>query len=126
MDKVRVDKWLWGVRIFKTRTLATDEIKSGKVRINGADVKPSQNVNIGDVVMVKKNGFNFEYKVLDLVDKRVGSPIALLCYQNLTPPEELKKFEAWYVAKSGGEFREKGLGRPTKKDRRTLDDFKGD
>lgn len=122
--KVRVDKWLWSVRIFKTRTLATDECKSGKVLINGTSIKPSYIVKVGELLTVKKNGFNFQYKVLNLIDKRVGAPIAITCYEDKTPPEELQKFEAWYLAGKKGEFREKGTGRPTKKDRRTLDSFK--
>ena len=122
--KVRIDKWLWSVRIFKTRTLATDECKSGKVLINGASVKPSYITKLNETITVKKNGFNFQYIVKDLIEKRVGAPIAVTCYEDVTPAEELQKFEAWYLAGKKGEFREKGTGRPTKKDRRTLDSFK--
>lgn len=122
--KVRIDKWLWSVRIFKTRTISTDACKSGKVSANDSNVKPSYIVKLSDILTVKKNGFNFQYKVIEIIEKRVGSPIALSCYEDITPLEELKKYEAWFLAGKKGEFREKGTGRPTKKDRRSIDIFK--
>lgn len=122
--KVRIDKWLWSVRIFKTRTLSTDACKSGKVSVNNFNVKPSYIIKLTDLLTIKKNGFNFRYKVIEIINKRVGSPIALGCYEDITPPEELKKYEAWFLAGKKGEFREKGTGRPTKKDRRSIDIFK--
>ncbi|HMG14318.1 MAG TPA: RNA-binding S4 domain-containing protein [Saprospiraceae bacterium] len=124
VSKVRIDKWLWSVRIFKTRTVATDACKSGKVLVNESSVKPSYITKQNEILTVKKNGFNFQYKVIELIDKRVGSPIALTCYEDITPADELKKFEAWFLAGKKGEFREKGTGRPTKKDRRLIDTFK--
>lgn len=126
MDKVRVDKWLWAVRIFKSRTLAGNTVRQGKVRVNGAVVKPSTAVEIGHRVTVQKNGFGLEYEVLKLIDKRVGAPIAVTCYSDHTPQEELDKYKDWFVGKSGTEFREKGTGRPTKKNRRELGKFKED
>lgn len=126
MDKVRVDKWLWAVRIFKSRTLAGNTVRQGKVRVNGAVVKPSTAVEIGHRVTVQKNGFSLEYEVLKLIDKRVGAPIAVTCYSDHTPQEELDKYKDWFVGKSGTEFREKGTGRPTKKNRRELGKFKED
>ncbi len=125
-DKVRVDKWLWGIRIFKTRTLASDVCKSNKVKVNGKDAKPSTDVVIGDMVEVKKEGFNMLYKVLGIVTTRVSATLAAPCYENLTPEDELKKYDTWFLAKSGTEHRERGTGRPTKRDRRDLEDFKGD
>ena len=124
MEKVRIDKWLWAVRIFKSRTMATDACKSGKVKIDEKNVKPSYLVERGETVHVKKNGFNLTYKVIDLLKKRVGTPLAVKCYEDLTPPEELNKFENWFVGKSSPERREKGTGRPTKRDRRKIDKFK--
>ena len=124
MEKVRIDKWLWSVRIFKSRTLATDACKSGKVKIDGVAMKPSYQLQCGEVVEVRKNGFNFEFKVLDLIQKRVGAPIAQKCYEDLTPEEELNKYNDWYVGKKGTEKREKGAGRPTKKERREIERFK--
>lgn len=124
MDKVRIDKWLWAVRIFKSRTLSGDQVRAGRVRINGEAIKPSSSVAVGDRVQVQKNGFNLEYEVLKLIDKRVGAPIAVTCYEDHTPQEELDKFKDWFIGKAGGEFREKGTGRPTKRDRRTISRFK--
>ena len=123
-EKVRVDKWLWSVRIFKSRTLAADTIKLGRVKVNDAQVKSSHLVVRGDLISVKKNGFNFTFKVVDLIDRRVGAPIAVRCYQDLTPEEELQKFDDWFVGKTGAEFRERGTGRPTKRERRDIDGFK--
>jgi ribosome-associated heat shock protein Hsp15 len=124
MEKVRIDKWLWSVRIFKSRTIATDACKEGKVKFNGVTAKSSQLIQVGDQLEVKKEGFNMQYKVLNLIEKRVAAPIAQACYQDLTPEEELNKFKEWFVGKSGAEFRERGAGRPTKKERRVIDDFK--
>ena len=122
---VRVDKWLWSVRIFKSRSKATDACKSGHIAVNGNKVKASQMVNLGDHIQVKRRGFNFEYTILKLINKRVGAPIAQTCYADITPQEELLKFESWFAAsRAKPEFREKGLGRPTKKERREIDRFK--
>ncbi len=125
LEKVRIDKWLWGVRIFKSRTLASDMIKTNKVKVNDREVKSSQLIQRNDMVTVKKNGFNFQFKVIDLVDKRVGAPLAVVCYADMTPPEELNKYTEWFVGKGGAEMRDRGTGRPTKKDRREIDTFKG-
>lgn len=124
-EKVRVDKWLWSVRIFKSRTLASDMIKTNKVKVNGNEIKASFLVQRNDIITVKKGGFNFTFKVIDLIEKRVGSPIALQCYQDQTPPEELSKYNDWFLGKSGAEHRDKGVGRPTKRERRNIDEFKG-
>lgn len=124
MEKVRIDKWLWSVRIFKSRTLAADEIKSGKVRIGETNAKPADNVVVGQLVYVKKDGFNLEFLVKKLIDKRVSAPLAIECYDNLTPMEEMNKYKEWYVGKMGAEFRGRGTGRPTKRERRDIDTFK--
>lgn len=126
MEKVRIDKWLWSVRIFKSRTLAADAIKSGKVRIGEANAKPSDCVVVGQIVHVKKEGFNLEFLVKKLIDKRVAATLAVECYDNLTPVEEMSKYKDWYVGKQGVEFRERGTGRPTKRERRDIDGFKGE
>jgi ribosome-associated heat shock protein Hsp15 len=123
-EKMRVDKWLWCVRIYKSRSIATDACKANHVSLNEQTVKPSTLIKPGDELLVKKDGFNFRYKILALLPSRVGALIARECYQNLTPEEELNKFEDWYIRKTKSEFREKGLGRPTKKDRRNLDKLK--
>ena len=124
MKKVRVDKWLWSVRIFKSRTIASDACKGGRVKIDGTTLKPSYMIQEGNTLQVKKEGFNMTFKVIKLIDKRVGAPIAQTCYENLTPEEEMNKFKDWFVGKSPAEQREKGAGRPTKRDRRAMDKFK--
>ena len=124
MKKVRVDKWLWSVRIFKSRTIASDACKSNKVKIGDNNLKPSHMLEGGEILKVKKNGFNMEYKVVQLIEKRVSATLAAPCYENLTPEAELKKYDDWYIGKAGAEKREKGTGRPTKRERRVLDDWK--
>ncbi len=126
MEKLRVDKWLWSVRIFKTRTLAANNCKGGNIKINDAKAKPSSNISVNDIVSVHKGGFNLTFKVIKLISKRVGAPLAVVCYENLTPEEELNKFSDWFIGKGRPEMREKGSGRPTKKDRRIIDEFKED
>lgn len=123
-DKVRIDKWLWSVRIFKSRTMATDASKSGKVKIGEKSLKPSTLIDIDDIITVRKNGFEFQFQVLKLISKRVSATLAAECYIDLTPEEELNKYQSWFIGKARAEFREKGAGRPTKRERRTIDDFK--
>lgn len=123
-EKTRIDKWLWAIRFFKTRTLASDACSGGKVKINGINAKPSTLVKFGDEVQCKKDHINYVLKVERIIEKRVGAPIAVTCYLNLTPEEELKKFENWFNGLPQTEYRERGSGRPTKKERRELDEFK--
>lgn len=123
-DKMRVDKWLWCVRIYKSRAISTEACKGNHVFINGQLAKPSSNVRPGDILVVKKDGFNMQYAVIQLLKSRVGSPIALQSYTNNTPEDELKKYDDWYNRKTRSEFRDKGIGRPTKKDRRDIDRLK--
>ena len=124
MGKVRVDKWLWSVRIFKSRTIASNACRANNVKINTKNAKPSSEVSIGDTVGVQKNGFNLEFKVLQLISKRVGAPIAVEGYENITSLEELNKYQDWFIGKARSEIREKGTGRPTKKERREIEDYK--
>lgn len=126
LEKVRVDKWLWSVRIFKSRTIAANACKTGKIKVNDKTVKPSTTIEREDLIEVKKNGFNFQFKVIDLIQKRVGAPLAQTCYEDLTPAEELNKYNDWYVGKGQSEKRERGAGRPTKKERRNIEQFKED
>ncbi len=125
MEKVRIDKWLCAIRIFKSRTMATDAVKAGKVKSNGTTLKPSQSILVGDRIIVTKNGFNFEFEVVKLIDKRVGAPIAQTCYIDHTTADELNKYNDWFAGKRGVESRDRGAGRPTKRERREIDDFKG-
>jgi len=123
-DKVRIDKWLWSVRIFKSRTIATDACKKGRVSINDSVIKPSFLVQRDAHVSVSKEGFNLTFKVIDLISKRVSATMAVECYENLTPEDELNKFKSWYIGKARPEWRDRGEGRPTKRERRELDIFK--
>lgn len=126
IEKVRVDKWLWAIRFFKSRSQATEACKEGKITLDEQVLKPSHSVVIGDQLTVKKNGIFYSLEVVQLIEKRVAAPIAQTCYIDHTPESELRKFDDWYLARSGrGEFREKGLGRPTKRDRREIERLKG-
>lgn len=120
-EQVRVDKWLWAVRVFKTRSVATEAVKKGRVFIDDQPVKPSRVVKVGDVVKVRKTPVTYSYKVLQLAGKRMGAKLVSDYMEDVTPKEELEILE---VQKHSGWFqRERGTGRPTKKDRRDLDDF---
>ncbi|MEO5582145.1 MAG: RNA-binding S4 domain-containing protein [Saprospiraceae bacterium] len=123
-SEVRVDKWLWSIRLFKSRTIATDACKSGRVKIGDLLLKPAHEVKPGDLIYVFKDGFKLEIKVKDLLEKRVSASIAKNYYENLTPQEELDKYKSWFVGKAAAEIRERGSGRPTKKERREIDEYK--
>ena len=126
MDKTRVDKWLWAVRIFKSRSMAADACKNGRVKLNGQILKPSFIVHKGDVLQVRKEHFNLVFKVLEIIDKRVSAKLAEPCYENQTSSEELNKFKSWFILGKPNEFRDKGTGRPTKKERRDIEEHKSD
>ena len=120
-NEVRIDKWLWAVRIFKTRTIASDAIKMGRVTIGGQKVKPSRNVKVGEVIDVKKPPITYSFKVLALAENRMGAKLVPGFMENVTRKEQLDLLEMNSI--SGFRDRAKGLGRPTKKDRRDIDDF---
>ena len=124
MDKVRIDKWLWSVRIFKSRNIATQACKSGKIKVNASKCKPARTVLVNDFISVDKKGLKLEFKILQLLKSRVGFSLAKDCYEDLTPNEEREKFRAFHHRRLSGEDREVGLGRPTKRDRRELESFK--
>ncbi len=125
-EKIRVDKWLWTVRIFKSRTKATETCKKGGVKILDKVLKPSYLITKGETISVRKNGYELTFKVVDLLKTRVSATLAEPCYEDLTSEEELNKYKTWYVGKFGAEKRERGSGRPTKRERREIDDFKED
>jgi len=118
-DSVRIDKYVWAIRLYKTRSEATDACNGNKVQINGSPVKPSKTVKIGDMVAVRKGSVQLSYKVLQLAEQRMGAKMVPEFAENLTPQAELDKFKApvetFFVR------RERGSGRPTKKERRDLD-----
>jgi ribosome-associated heat shock protein Hsp15 len=121
VDEVRIDKYLWSIRVYKTRSEATDACKGGKIRVNGSDIKPSRPVKVGDVIVARKGAVSYTYKVLQLVDKRQGAKLVPVYAENLTSAEELEKLRApieTFFLK-----RDRGAGRPTKKDRRQMDDL---
>jgi len=119
--EVRIDKWLWAVRLFKTRTLAADACKKGKVIIQQVSVKPSRNVKIGDVVSIKRNPVLFSFKVLGLSENRMNAKLVPDFLLNVTTADQLEIIEMTKLAGQLG--RDQGAGRPTKKDRREIDDF---
>lgn len=125
-DQLRIDKWLWHVRIFKSRTISTSACKNGRVSLNDKTLKASSPIKVGDKIKVRKEGFALEFLIKGLLTKRVGAPIAATCYENITPEEELNKFKDWFIGKAAPERRERGAGRPTKKERREIEEFKGD
>lgn len=121
MAEARIDKWLWAVRVFKTRTIAAEACKKGRVSINGSQVKPARMVKPGDVIQVKKSPITYSFKVLQAIEKRVGAKIVSEFMENVTTPNQYELLEMSKI--SGFVGRAKGTGRPTKKDRRDLDDF---
>ncbi|AGC77529.1 ribosome-associated heat shock protein Hsp15 [Nonlabens dokdonensis] len=118
---MRVDKYLWSVRYYKTRSKATDAAKKGRIRVNGAVVKPARDVYAGDVIDLRKDQIEYKVEVIDLPDSRVGNKIVGLYRTDITPKEnfEAKKL----IALNQDYYRRKGEGRPTKKDRRDLSDL---
>ena len=118
-EEVRIDKYLWSIRVFKTRSDATDACKGGKVRINGNDIKPAGAVRPGDVITVRKGAISYQYRVIAPIDKRQGAKLVPQYAENITPQEELDKLkspvETFFLK------RDRGSGRPTKKERRQMD-----
>ena len=121
MTEVRIDKYLWSIRVYKTRTEATTACNGGKVRLNGADTKPSKSVKVGDTIVVRKGPVTYTFKVLQLIDKRQGAKLVPQYAENLTPEEEMAKLHA--PVETFFLKRDRGAGRPTKKDRRQMDDL---
>ena len=117
----RIDKWLWAARIFKTRSIAADAIKNGRVTIQGVNVKPSRMVKVGEVVSVRKPPVTYSFKILKTIEQRVGAKLIPEVYENVTPADQYELLEMNRI--SGFINRQRGTGRPTKKDRRALDEF---
>lgn len=121
MGEVRIDKWLWAVRVFKTRSLATDACKMNRVSINGQLTKPSRLVKEGDVISVRKPPIEYSFKVLRVLNNRVGAKLVPEYMENVTPKEQYDILELQRLSRFVD--RAKGLGRPTKKDRRDMESF---
>ncbi|ATV33478.1 RNA-binding S4 domain-containing protein [Prevotella intermedia] len=120
-DIARIDKWLWAARIFKTRSIAADACKNGRVTIKGINVKPSHTIKAGEVVSVKKPPITYSFEVLQTIEKRVGAKLVPEVYKNVTDAKQYELLEMSRI--SGFVDRARGTGRPTKKDRRQLDAF---
>lgn len=119
--EARIDKWLWAVRIFKTRSIATDAVKKGRVMVNDVLVKPSRMLKVGDIVKVRKPPVTYSFRVLQLVQNRLGAKLVPEYAENITPRSELDLLDV--VRISGFVDRRKGLGRPTKREGRDLAAF---
>lgn len=118
-EKFRIDKWLWAVRLFKSRSLASEACRSGKVKINGKSVKPSHATNVADEIVIQKGPLKRIVRVKELLERRVDAASAAACFEDITPPEESRPFSPAFhlpVMK-----RPRGAGRPTKKERREID-----
>jgi ribosome-associated heat shock protein Hsp15 len=120
-EEARIDKWLWGSRIFKTRTIAADACKNSRVQVNGVQVKPSRMIKVGDTVSVKKSPVTYSFKVLQCIEQRVGARLLPEIYENVTTADQYELLEMTRI--SGFVDRARGTGRPTKKDRRAMDAF---
>ena len=119
--EVRIDKWLWAVRLFKTRSLAAEACKKGKVLVKGSPAKPSRNIKIGDIIQVKRPPVLYSFEVLALSENRMNAKLVPDFMRNVTTPDQLELIELGKLAGNMG--RAKGTGRPTKKERRDLDQF---
>ena len=120
-DSARIDKWLWAARIFKTRSIAAEACKNGRITIKGFNVKPSHTIKAGDVVSVRKLPITYSFEVLKPIEQRVGAKLINEIYNDVTAPEQYELLEMNRI--SGFVDRARGTGRPTKKDRRQIDAF---
>lgn len=120
-NEARIDKWLWAARIFKTRSIAADACKNGRVTMKGQNMKPSHMVKVGEVVSVKKPPITYSFKILKAIEQRVGAKMLPEIYENVTDPKQYELLEISRI--SGFVDRARGTGRPTKKERRALDAF---
>lgn len=120
-SEVRIDKWLWAVRLYKTRSIAAEACKKGHVSMNGVNLKPARTIKVGDVVQVRKSPITLSLKVLQAIENRVSAKLVPEMLQDVTPPEQYELLEMSKM--SGFVDRAKGTGRPTKKERRSLDSF---
>lgn len=119
--QARIDKWLWAARIFKTRSIAADACKNGRVTVNNVNVKPSHMVKVGETVCVRKPPITYSFKILKTIEQRVGAKLIPEVYENVTTPDQYELLEMNRI--SGFVDRARGTGRPTKKERRSLDAF---
>ena len=121
--KIRLDKYIWAVRLSKTRSQASELIAKGRILVNDTHVKPSREVKVGETIVLLKHSARFQYKVIGLLDKRVGAPLVKDFIQDLTAPEEIEKLKTYQESQRNYRLTD---GKPTKKDRRELDSFMDD
>ena len=119
--EIRIDKWMWATRIFKTRTVALEACNKNRVMVNALPAKPSRMIKVGDIVQVRKPPITYSFRVLDITSNRLGAKLVPQYLENITPPEQYELLELQKI--SGFVDRARGAGRPTKKERRDLDDF---
>ena len=119
--KTRLDKWLYAVRIYKTRSVAAEACDKNRVQVSGVNAKPSRNIKTGDHIIIHMGPYKKHVKVLQLSEKRMGAPMVVNYYSDITPADEQEKLKAYKAAMAS--YGVRGAGRPTKKDRRDLDEF---
>lgn len=119
--EIRIDKWLWAVRLYKTRSLASEACKKGKVLVQNVQVKPSRVVKVGDIIQIKRNQVLYSFKVLALAQNRMNAKLVPEFMEDVTTPDQLELIELGKIASQTG--RARGAGRPTKKERRDMEDF---
>jgi ribosome-associated heat shock protein Hsp15 len=120
----RIDKYLWAVRLFKTRSQAAEQVKNGKITVNNEPVKAAKEIKPGDIIRIKKNTAQFSYKVIALLENRVGAPLVKNYMEDVTPESEVEKYKEYQLAQR--DYRDFSFGKPSKSDRRKRDKFLGD
>ncbi len=118
---LRWDKYIWAVRLAKTRSQASEELSKGRIKVNGLPIKPAKEPKVGDIITISKNTAVFSYKVISLLEKRVGAKLVADYLIDTTPLEEIEKFKTYQLSQQV--YRQNGSGKPSKKDRREIDDF---
>ena len=121
ITKCRIDKWLWAVRLYKSRSVATEAVKAGKAKVGDVSVKPSFEVTVGNIISIPKGIVKYQFKVTGIIEKRVSAVVARNYCEDITPEEE--KMKLTHLEFMPAAFRDKGTGRPTKKERRDLDEW---
>ncbi|MCO4815273.1 MAG: RNA-binding S4 domain-containing protein [Flavobacteriales bacterium] len=121
MKSCRIDKFVWSIRLAKTRSLSSSAISKGKIRLNGLGIKPAKEVKLGDEISIVRHNATFTFRIIQLLDKRVGAKLVKDYIVDVTPPEEHEKMELYRLSQKV--YRENGSGKPSKKDRRDLEDF---
>jgi ribosome-associated heat shock protein Hsp15 len=118
---LRIDKYIWCVRLAKTRSIASELVSKGKVRLNSKDIKPSREVKEGDIIEIINHSAVFSYRVIGIINRRIGAPLVKDFIVDKTPNEEIEKLKEYRAAQNN--YRHHGTGKPTKRDRRDMDDF---